>query len=431
LSVFLWEKIFGASELSLRLNSGLFVLLFVLHLSKRLERYFGGPAACLALLFVLSSKIFTYYALQARFYGLLLYLFSLVYWSSWDLLQKKGATPRQRFWHALLCGLLCLSHPLGLIYTGILGCIYLTFSVSLKKLSLLNALSFLGGPVMFLLWLPCFLHQRLVSPSYAPGAPGWHKYWQFAFFDSIALFLTIIAGVFFGFIVRHHSRTKTRLSQSEEPASVPKQHESSLLIPYSLAFIVCLNAMLALLDAAHIMPVFWMQGIRYLLVAWIPYSVVLAAIMTGAADLLGQYAESHRLPLTGPTPFLAVILGLLLLMESHWASWMKARASDTSFFSKIAAVAAEKRLDIVCESHWDAFYLATRTPAPRVFYLLGEHFPFKQYLLRAAEYYPNPAPICPPGKLHYTTDYLFLTDSPREARIISPSNLRGEQGVAP
>src|SRR5262249_2192831 len=122
-------------------------------------------------------------------------LFSLCFWSSWDLLENKTVFHRQRLLHALFCGLLCLSHPLGLVYTVVLGAVYLLFSALLKRLSVANSLAFLGGPALFLLWLPSFMQQRLVNPTYAAGSPGWQKYWQFAFFDSKTLFLTLIAGL--------------------------------------------------------------------------------------------------------------------------------------------------------------------------------------------------------------------------------------------
>ena len=41
LYVFLWDKIFGSSELSLRLSSGLFVILFVWHSVRRLSGCFS------------------------------------------------------------------------------------------------------------------------------------------------------------------------------------------------------------------------------------------------------------------------------------------------------------------------------------------------------------------------------------------------------
>jgi hypothetical protein len=195
------------------------------------------------------------------------------------------------------------------------------------------------------------------------------------------------------------------------------------LVAYSLAFIVCLNGTLALLDAMRIVPVYWMQAVRYLLVCWVPYAVIIGAIVAGAWRLL----QKSSVPVGRPLPFLVALVGLLLLMETLWGEWFRARASDMAYFSKIARIANEKHLDVVCNSHWDAFYLATRTPTAHVSYLLADNFPFKRYLLEMSRYYPHPAPICPPESLHYTNEYIFLMDSPREGRIIDPARPESNQ----
>jgi len=424
LNVYAWGKIFGSSELSLRLNSGLFVLLFIWHMSRRLDRCFGLAPAIFSLLFVLSNKLFAYYALQARFYGLVIFLFSLGFWSSWELLQNQKCTGWQRLRHALFCGLLCLSHPLGLVYTGILAAAYLLCSVFLKRLSFGNSLAFLGGPILFLLWLPSFLDQRLVSPTYAPGPPGWHRCWQFAFFDSLALFLTLLAGLVVFLIRRWVSSWAGAVTAKEEiteaKGSKIAQLGNAYLVVFSLVLVAGINGTFALLDAAKVIPVYWMEAVRYLIVGWVAYAVILSAIAAAAAGWFRELSQNRavRVP---RIIFALPLAGLLLLMESHWGDWFKARASDRAYFSKISGVASERHLDVVCKSHWDAFYLATRTPTARVFYLLEDDFPFKQYLLKTAIYYPNPFPICPPGRLHYTNAYLYLTDSPREARIIEPA----------
>src|ERR1041385_2588930 len=49
LTVWCWEKLFGSSELSLRLNGAIFVFLFVWHSSRRLARNFGTGIAALAI----------------------------------------------------------------------------------------------------------------------------------------------------------------------------------------------------------------------------------------------------------------------------------------------------------------------------------------------------------------------------------------------
>src|SRR5213076_2653951 len=69
-----WEKLFGSSELSLRLTSGLFVILFVWHCGGHLMKRFRPAAAVVGLLVVLANETFIYYTIQARFYGLVILL---------------------------------------------------------------------------------------------------------------------------------------------------------------------------------------------------------------------------------------------------------------------------------------------------------------------------------------------------------------------
>jgi len=77
-------------------------------------------------------------------------------------------------------------------------------------------------------------------------------------------------------------------------------------------------------------------------------------------------------------------------------------------------------------------YLTTRTSAQHVVYLLGDDFPFKQFLLQVSKYYPQPAPVYPfksgvrvSEQLHTTNDYLFVGRFPREAKIIKPTAPQG------
>jgi hypothetical protein len=421
-----WAKIFGSSEMSLRLNSGVFVLCLVWQLTERLRRYFGPAVAALSTLFVLSDYVFTYYVVQARFYGLLVFLFSLCFWSTWDLLQSQSTSFKTRLAHALFCGLLCLAHPLGLVYTAILALLYFGFSFSLKRFSVANASTFLGGPALFVLWLPGFLHQRLVNPAYEAGRAGWLKYWQFAFFDSMVLFLILVAGLTVGILSRRNFRRRvgtpsTDIAYTAEDSS-GRAAGRPLLVGYSLMFVVCTNEVMALLDAGHIIPVYALAAIRYVLVCWVPYAAVIAAIFASAACLLGALSERRIIQLPQRAMFVVAVVGLLVLLESHWGEWFRGRASDRAYFAKIAQMANERNFEIVCESHVDAFYLATRTPAQDVKYLLSTNFAFKNLMLQIERFYPRPARIEPGTMAHNTNDYLYLCYSPRNAFIVNATN---------
>ena len=423
--LFCWEKLFGSSEMSLRLSSGVFVLCFVWHSGKRLVRHFGPAASALAVLFVLANWAFTFYGLQVRFYGLLIFLFSLCFWSTWDLLQTKTISLLGRLAHAFFCGLVCLSHPLGLVYAGTLALVYFSFSILLRKFSFANAATFLGGPVLFLVWLPSFLTQRLVNPAYPAAQPGVAKYWDFAFYGSTLLILTLLAGAAMFIGLRWASRSKANTPSPDAQSSwsrndSPGVSSNRLVILYSLALVFFLNGVMALLDSLHVVSVYWTGegGIRYGLVCWVAYAVVVAAIFFTAARLLKNVSDRFRVQFSQRMQFVVAVIALLVLMESHWGAWFRMRANDCSYLAKISSIAKEKHLDVVCQRHWDAFYLATRTDTEHVQYLLADGFPYKHLMLQVAKYYPNPVPIDPAIRAQSTNEYLFLSYSPRDAWIV-------------
>src|SRR6266480_6085931 len=87
-----------------------------------------SAAAVVGLLIVLANETFIFHTIQARFYGLVILLFSIVFWSTWEMTQARTISGRHRFWHGAACGLLCLSHPLGIVYAGVLALLYWGFS---------------------------------------------------------------------------------------------------------------------------------------------------------------------------------------------------------------------------------------------------------------------------------------------------------------
>jgi hypothetical protein len=155
------------------------------------------------------------------------------------------------------------------------------------------------------------------------------------------------------------------------------------------------------------------------------YAVVFASIFALVARLLQETIKRRLVHLSDRMLFLVATIPLLFLMVSHWGEWIRGKTSDEAFFSKVSQVANEGHLEVVCKSHWDAFYLATRTPTERVAYVLDENFPFKKFLLQNAKYYPRPRPIPGPDQLQITNEYLFLSNSPREARIVNPTKESG------
>jgi hypothetical protein len=306
-----------------------------------------------------------------------------------------------------------------------LAILYSVFSWGLKRFSFFNCLSFLGGPALFLLWLPSFLSQRLVNPRYDANlvVPGWYKYWQFAFFDDMLLFLTCLAGFVVFVLGQRFFRVEQREEQIGTGASTKGVPDcgGAVLIFYSLAFILCLNLTLALLDALRIIPVYWMLAVRYVLVCWAAYCPVIAITLKGGTNIVGRSCKPAWKPRVVRIEYFAILGGLLLMLEAHWGEWFKTRASERAYLAKIAKIADEKRLAVVCESHWDAFYLATRTSTENVEYVLRDDFAYKKLMLQIAKYYPRPTPVLSDQQRKRTNEFVYLSDSPKEARIVTPS----------
>ena len=114
-------------------------------------------------------------------------------------------------------------------------------------------------------------------------------------------------------------------------------------------------------------------------------------------------------------------------MGTYWDGWRKDRAKEQVELEEVSKTANQRHLTVVCDDHWDAFFLATRTPTDKVVYLLDEDFPFARFLLQASKYYPRPVPLYPfksnvrlSEQLHSTDDFLFLRRLPREVKVITP-----------
>lgn len=411
LIAFFLQKLFGSSEFILRLSSSLFVLGFAWHSGTRLAPYFGRIISFLTVSFVLVDGAFTFYTIQIRCYGLLMLLFCLCFWSTWDLLRDQNSSIKRLLYHALVCGLLCLCHPLGLVYAGVLGLLYVTFSVRLRSFALRNAVAFLGGPALFLMWLPCFLDQRIVNPVYHPDAPGWLKYWRFAFFGSPWLFLTLVLGCIAAVVVRVKA-------EGRKPDQLSGHNSNNrLLVIYSVAFIIGFNVVALLLDVFHIIPMYWYITIRYGLVCWVAYAVIVAAILTSVLRLLRPVRGGVDLSLPEPAQFAIALLAVLVLFGFNAFTAFTTRAESKAFFTRVSQMAQEGHLPVICQSHMDAFYLATHT-AERVQYILSDDFEYKRLLLQIAKYYPRPEPISAETQSHYTNEYLFVSSWPRDAWIV-------------
>lgn len=399
--IFVWEKCFGSSELSLRLGGGIFTVLFVGHTGWHLVRRFPPVAVVLALLVVLANEEFIFHAAQARFYGFVLLAFSLAFWSTLGLIESRHGSRGQWWRHAGCCGLLWLSHPFGVIYAAILALLYGGFSRMNATFSWSRALAFLGGPVLFLFWLPTFLIQGEVRPSFAAGlqVPGWGKYWEFAFLSS-----PVFCGVCgLGLLLALAGR---RGWLAEAPNPIPANR---LLVVYAGAFIVVLNAVIASLDAAGVIGVYLMLALRYVLVTVVAYAVVCSA----AAAAMGRFVRKMTAGRPWGRSCPGVLQGLAaVLLLGHlvqvWKVWSAVKSEREPYLDSVAAEARAKNLEVICENQADAFLLATRTAAPDVKYFLRDDYHSRALMFRLQKHYPRPSPITVAEVRREPRDFVLL-----------------------
>lgn len=117
-----WSRLFGGSEIALRLPSILFTLGGGAACFLLIRRLWGSGAACVSVgAMILGNKALLIHAAQFRGYGMLL---GLIAFSLCWLVLISPDHPRRRSLlsvHAATQFLLCLTHPFGVLYSAALG----------------------------------------------------------------------------------------------------------------------------------------------------------------------------------------------------------------------------------------------------------------------------------------------------------------------
>jgi hypothetical protein len=124
-----------------------------------------------------------------------------------------------------------------------------------------------------------------------------------------------------------------------------------------------------------------------------------------------------------------VLTGLLAGMAVSWSGWFLEKSHVESTLTKLAAIAREKGLGIICEDHESAFFLVQRTGARDVKYVLGESFPSKILMRRIAKHYHQPIPITAAEFREATNDFILLPSGkpPVVIHQSGPSASRAQQ----
>ena len=163
---------------------------------------------------------------------------------------------------------------------------------------------------------------------------------------------------------------------------------------YAVAFIVTLNVAVAVLDALGAIHIYLMQAVRYVLVAAVAYGVVFAATFEQLDLMVRSVFRPRWAGIASRALQSAVAIFLVFVLRTTWNDWMNQRYGRDAYLTRVAALAREKQLDLFCDNHIDAFFLATRTSATGVKYFLADNFPFRALMLQMHKGTdPQPTPM--------------------------------------
>jgi hypothetical protein len=164
-----WARLFGFSDLSLRLYSSAGVCAAFLVLLAAMRRRFGAPAAFLGVAFgFFASLIVVEQNCEARGYGLYLLLAALAIVQALKAAESANPRPRDLILLALAQAGLAFGHILGLLYAGLILLALLAADLFARRFRLRVYLSCIAGWLALIPWIPAF------EASAAVGRPhGW------------------------------------------------------------------------------------------------------------------------------------------------------------------------------------------------------------------------------------------------------------------
>jgi len=136
--------------------------------------------------------------------------------------------------------------------------------------------------------------------------------------------------------------------------------------------------------------------------------VIVAMVWEVLEGLIQRAFKPQMARAVGRIAWGLVLAGLLAGMASAWGGWLMSKSNWDSVLTRLSILAREEHLGIVCEEHMAAFFLATRTGATDVKYVLADSFPFKTLMRRIEKHYPHPTPITTAEFSQITNDYVYL-----------------------
>jgi len=164
ISLWLWAKVFSASEVSLRLFSSLGFCGALLVSWSMLRKVYNSWSATLGTLAVfLGASLILYQNSEARMYGLLLFLCALLSKQTIDLPIDPSFKKRTAITQMLLNGLLPLTHPFGFVYSFMHICAAVLIDLKRGVFRSWYYLSAFAGWLLYIPFIPAFLKQSELS----------------------------------------------------------------------------------------------------------------------------------------------------------------------------------------------------------------------------------------------------------------------------
>jgi hypothetical protein len=170
----LFTRVAGPTELGIRLVSALGLSLGALAALGPLRRAFGWLPGTLGVLIVFCTSGFLLHDnAESRCYALLVGLTACAFASCAALARTPRPSGARLAAHALLIGLLPLTHLFGFLYGGALACALVYQDLRLRRVRAGVIVAFLAGWGLFLPWLPAELRQAdHTRPRWWLGRPG-------------------------------------------------------------------------------------------------------------------------------------------------------------------------------------------------------------------------------------------------------------------
>jgi len=322
-----WAKLFGGSELSLRLFScagvcAAYVLIYViLYRTHGLWPSFLGTLA----VFCGSSLVLYTANAEARFYGLYLFLCALAIFLYYRACIKEEVSNKLLVSSALVHGGLVLTHPYGFVYSAIFVLSLLLrdayFKIFRPKLYLFSFLGWLA----FLLWIKGYIHQLfIVEEDFWAQRPHLNELADVYLFGIHCLPILIV-GIIGMLYLSRRCRSFDGGGVPLQQKVYPGRPELNLSL-YLLAYLLFIPPLLAYFFSQIFRSFF---HIRYFMPSVMSWAFLLAYLSSmGSSDEISQGTRTYRYV---STPFLVgaiqwLMAGLFLLYpitQANGEPWKK------------------------------------------------------------------------------------------------------------